>query len=250
MRRVMLAVATGLSLGLCLAAATLTTTTTASAAAAPATAPAGAASPAAANTGAATDLGASVDASGPGQLVQTAASAMLKDLDAHRGEYRSNPGKVHTLVDQVLLPHFDTDYSARLVRGRHWTAASETQRQRFVKAFYKSLLNNYGDALVDFTADKLKVFPYTGDANAPFATVRTQVRKSDGSQVAVNYSLRRTDQGWKAWDVIIEGISYVKSFRDDFGSEIDQKGLDEVIARLEAGDKPAAIGAAGKSIQK
>jgi phospholipid transport system substrate-binding protein len=230
----MLVVVMGLGLGLCLTAAT----------ASAATAPAGTASPAAA--GAPADLGASVDASGPAQLVQTAASAMLKDLDAHRAEYRSNPGKVYGLVDQVLLPHFDTDYSARLVLGRHWTAASEAQRQRFIKAFYKSLLNNYGDALVDFTADKLKVFPYTGDANAQFATVRTQVRKSDGSVVAVNYSLRRTDQGWKAWDVVIEGISYVKSFRDDFNAEIDQKGLDEVIARLEAGETPDAIkGAAG-----
>jgi phospholipid transport system substrate-binding protein len=234
MRRLMLVVVMGLGLGLCLTAAT----------ASAATAPAGTASPAAA--GAPADLGASVDASGPAQLVQTAASAMLKDLDAHRAEYRSNPGKVYGLVDQVLLPHFDTDYSARLVLGRHWTAASEAQRQRFIKAFYKSLLNNYGDALVDFTADKLKVFPYTGDANAQFATVRTQVRKSDGSVVAVNYSLRRTDQGWKAWDVVIEGISYVKSFRDDFNAEIDQKGLDEVIARLEAGETPDAIkGAAG-----
>lgn len=187
------------------------------------------------------DLAASVDASGPSQLIQTAAGAMLKDLDAHRADYRANPGKVHALVDQVLLPHFDTDYSARLVLGRHWTAASDDQRQRFIKAFYKSLLNNYGDVLVDFTADKLKVFPYTGDPNAPYATVRTQVRRSDGSQVAVNYSLRHTDQGWKAWDVVIEGISYVKSFRDDFSAEIDQKGLDEVIGRLEAGEKPSAI---------
>jgi phospholipid transport system substrate-binding protein len=224
----MLLLAVGLSLGIPLAAA--------AAASPPAAAPA-----APATAGAAGDPAASVDASGPGQLVQTAASAMLKDLDAHRSDYRANPGKVHELVDQVLLPHFDTEYSARLVLGKHWTTASETQRQRFIKAFYKSLLNNYGDALVDFTADKLKVFPYTGDANAPFATVRTQVRKSDGSQVAVNYSLRRGDQGWKAWDVIIEGISYVKSFRDDFSSEIDQKGLDEVIARLEAGETPGAI---------
>jgi phospholipid transport system substrate-binding protein len=194
----------------------------------------------------AADLASAVDASGPGQLIQTAASAMLNDLDAHRADYRANPAKVHTLVDQVLLPHFDTEYSARLVLGHHWTAASEDQRQRFIKAFYKSLLDNYGDALVDFTADKLKVFPYTGDANATNATVRTQVRKNDGSQVAVNYSLRRTDQGWKAWDVVIEGISYVKSFRDDFSAEIDQKGLDEVIGRLQAGDKPSAIkGAAG-----
>jgi phospholipid transport system substrate-binding protein len=223
MRHLIPAIAAAFSLGLALTAA--------GAAGAPAAAPAGASA----------DLGASVDASGPGQLIQTAASAMLKDLDAHRDEYRATPGKVHVLVDQVLLPHFDTDYSARLVLGRHWATASEEQRQRFIKAFYKSLLNNYGDALVDFTADKLKVFPYTGDANAPFATVRTQVRKNDGSQVAVNYSLRRTDQGWKAWDVVIEGISYVKSFRDDFSSEIDQKGLDEVIARLEAGDTPGAI---------
>jgi phospholipid transport system substrate-binding protein len=228
MRRLMLAVTMGLNLGLCVSAA--------SSAATPAAAPAVPAS-----AGATADLGASVDASGPGQLIQTAASAMLKDLDAHRAEYRANPGKVHVLVDQVLLPHFDTDYSARLVLGRHWAAASETQRQRFIKAFYKSLLNNYGDALVDFTADKLKVFPYTGDANAQFASVRTQVRKSDGSLVAVNYSLRRTDQGWKAWDVVIEGISYVKSFRDDFSAEIDQKGLDEVITRLEAGETPEAI---------
>ena len=228
MRRLMLLLAVGLSLGIPLAAA--------AAASPPAAAPA-----APATAGAAGDPAASVDASGPGQLVQTAASAMLKDLDAHRSDYRANPGKVHELVDQVLLPHFDTEYSARLVLGKHWTTASETQRQRFIKAFYKSLLNNYGDALVDFTADKLKVFPYTGDANAPFATVRTQVRKSDGSQVAVNYSLRRGDQGWKAWDVVIEGISYVKSFRDDFSAEIDQKGLDEVIGRLESGEKPSAI---------
>ncbi|HEY6453427.1 MAG TPA: ABC transporter substrate-binding protein [Steroidobacteraceae bacterium] len=189
------------------------------------------------------DLGAQVDASTPTSLIQTAASAMLKDLDAHRADYRKDPSKVHHLVDQVLLPHFDTEYSARLVLARHWNSATADQRTRFVNAFYKSLLSNYGDALVDFTADRLKVFPYTGDPKAQYATVRTQVRKDDGTEVSVNYALHRTDQGWKAWDVIIEGISYVQSFRDDFGAEIDQKGLDEVIARLEAGVKPAAIGA-------
>ena len=203
--------------------------------------PANAAAPAAAAASPSGDIGASVDASGPAQLIQTAASAMLKELDAHRADYRSNPGKVHHLVDEVLLPHFDTDYSARLVLGHHWGGANEDQRKRFVNAFYKSLLNNYGDALVDFTSDKLHVFPYQGDVNGPNATVRTTVRKSDGSQVAVNYSLRKTDQGWKAWDVVIEGISYVKSFRDDFDAEIDQKGLDEVIKRLESGETPAAI---------
>ena len=168
----------------------------------------------------------------PGQLIESAAQAMLADLDAHRAEYRKDPASINALVDRILLPHFDTSYSARLVLGRHWTPATPEQRQRFIDGFYHSLLTNYGTALLNFTGDRLKVFPYKGDAAATNATVRTQVRKDDGSTVAVNYSLRRTDK-WMAWDVIIEGISYVKSFRDDFGAEIDQKGLDAVIERLE-----------------
>jgi len=193
---------------------------------------------AAAPSGPAASLDSQVDASGPAQLVQTTAATILKELEAHRAEYRKDPARVHQLVDQVLLPHFDTEYSARLVLGRHWTVATPEQRTRFIAAFYKSLLDNYGDALVDFTGDRLKVLPYTGDPAAPNATVRTQIRKDDGSNVAVNYSLRHTDAGWKAWDLAVEGISYVKSFRDDFGAQIDQEGLDAVIAKLESGAKP------------
>jgi phospholipid transport system substrate-binding protein len=59
------------------------------------------------------------------------------------------------------------------------------------------------------------------------------VKRATGDKVPVDFSLRKTDTGWKAWDVVIEGISYVKSFRTDFAAEIQQKGLDEVITRLE-----------------
>lgn len=169
----------------------------------------------------------------PGLLIESAAQEMLRDLDAHRADYRKAPDKVNALVDRVLLPHFDTEYSGRLVLGRHWNTASAGQRQRFVNSFYHSLLNSYGAALLEFTDDRLKVLPYRGDPAATSATVRTLVRKSDGSAVAVNYSLHRTAKGWMAWDVIIEGISYVKSFRDDFGAEIEQNGVESLIARLE-----------------
>jgi phospholipid transport system substrate-binding protein len=63
--------------------------------------------------------------------------------------------------------------------------------------------------------------------------VRTQVKRSNGTPVPVNYSLHATPKGWKAWDVTIEGISYVKNYRTDFGAEIDQKGIDAVTQRLE-----------------
>ncbi len=174
-----------------------------------------------------------VDDSGPGVLIDSAARAMLAELDAHRGEYRQNPARVDALVDRILLPYFDTDYAARLVLARHWNTASAEQRRRFVAAFYHSLLSNYGTALLDFTGERLKVLPFTGDPAATTATIRTQVRKKDGTNVAVNYSLRRTAQGWRTWDVIIEGISYVKSFRDDFNAQIEQQGVDALITRLE-----------------
>jgi phospholipid transport system substrate-binding protein len=176
----------------------------------------------------------SVDTSGPSQLIESAANIMLTEIAARRAEFRKDPTGLYKLVDTVLLPHFDVNHAARLVLGRHWATATPQQRQRFVDAFYRSMLNNYGDALVDFTGDRIKVVPYKGDPAAKTASVRTTVKRSNGQIVPVNYSLRLTDQGWKAWDVVIEGISYVKSFREDFGAEIDQKGIDAVIQRLEA----------------
>ncbi len=91
------------------------------------------------------------------------------------------------------------------------------------------------------------ILPYKGDPNDTTASVRTEVKRSNGDKVPVNFSLRKVDGVWKAWDVVIEGISYVKSFRTDFGSEVQQKGLDEVINRLEADNKVGRTSAPGTS---
>jgi phospholipid transport system substrate-binding protein len=183
----------------------------------------------------------------PQELVDNSAKKMLAELDANRAMYRSDPAKLDALVGNVLLPNFDTEYSARLVLGQYWKTATPEQRKRFVDAFYHSLLRNYGAALIDFTGDRFVVLPYKGDPGDTTATVRTEVKKSTGDKVPVNFSLRKTPDGWKAWDVVIEGISYVKSFRTDFASEIQQKGLDDVITRLEkegkVGPNSAAVGA-------
>ncbi len=184
---------------------------------------------------------AEVDASGPSVLISSAATAMLQDLDAHRAAYTRDPVQLEAVVTRVLLPYFDSDYAAQLVLGQHWRTASDEQRKRFISAFYHSMLRTYSSALVNFTGDRLKVLPFTGDATAKSATVRTQVRKSDGTMIGVNYNLRRTGQGWRVWDVVIEGISYVKSFRDDYGAEVQRSGLDALINRLEAqGRAPVA----------
>jgi phospholipid transport system substrate-binding protein len=180
----------------------------------------------------------------PQQLVENSAKKMLAELDANRAMYKGDPRKLDALVGNVLLPNFDTEYSARLVLGQYWRTATPEQRKRFVDAFYHSLLRNYGAALVDFTGDRFIVLPYKGEPGDTTATVRTEVKRSSGDKVPVNFSLRKTPEGWKAWDVVIEGISYVKSFKTDFASEIQQKGLDDVIARLEKEGRVGPNGAA------
>jgi phospholipid transport system substrate-binding protein len=182
---------------------------------------------------------------GPQELVENSAKRMLVELDANRAMYSKDAAKLDSLVANVLLPNFDSEYAARLVLGQTWRTATEDQRKRFVDAFYHSLLRNYGAALIDFTADRFVILPYRGDPGDTSATVRTEVKRSSGEKVPVNFSLHKTPAGWKAWDVVIEGISYVKSFKTDFGSEIQQKGLDEVIKRLETDGRPGPGGAAG-----
>jgi phospholipid transport system substrate-binding protein len=187
---------------------------------------------------------------GPQQLIETVSQDMLRDIDANRAALRQDPGKLRALVDKNLLPHFDTDYAARLVLGKHWRTATPEQQKRFIDAFIQSMMRQYGNAMLDFTGDRLTILPFKGDPAATMATVRSEVKRDNGTPVPVNYSMRATPQGWKAWDVTVEGVSYVKNFRTDFGSEIDAKGLDAVIQRLETENTAAGKAPASKAPAK
>ena len=175
----------------------------------------------------------SVAGLGPQDLMDSVSKRMFEALDANRAAIRKDQEKVYPLIDAILLPHFDTEYAAQLVLAQNWRTATPDQQKRFVKALYKALLRVYGGAITDFTADRLKLQPFRGDPASSQATVRTLVTRSSGAVVPVDYRMRKTAEGWKAFDVIIEGISYVRNYRTDLGAEVSQKGLDEVIRRLE-----------------
>jgi len=122
----------------------------------------------------------------PTAMVRETAQGMLDELDKHRDEYRHDQARVAALVDKWLMPHFDTETSARVVLGQFWRSATPEQRQRFINAFYHSLLTNYGDSLVEFTSDRLKIYPSRLEPGATTATVRTEVRRRNGDTVSVN----------------------------------------------------------------
>ncbi len=184
-----------------------------------------------------------IDSSSPQKLIETSSKALLADLDANRAKYRKDITQLYKVVDTIFLPHVDVDFAAQQVLGKYWRTATPDQRKRFVTAFYRSLLTTYGDALLEFTGDRMRILPFQGDATQPRASVRTEIKRSNGASVAVAYSLRKDASGvWKVWDVVIEGISYVKSFREDFGLEIERKGLDGLLQRLEGSAKPEGKG--------
>lgn len=168
----------------------------------------------------------------PAAFVQERSKAILSALDGKREQVSQDPSIAQEIVRRELLPHIDVEYISRLVLGSHWRSASDEQREQFKEAFQAFLLNSYAQGLAEFTEDRLKVLPIRGEPDARRTIVQTEVTRGNGQSVPVAYTLRWTEGGWRLYDVIIEGISYVRNYRTDFNSEIEQKGLDALIERL------------------
>jgi len=175
----------------------------------------------------------------PQAVVQTIADQLGQAIDGHQAELQKDREKLIAVIDDVFLPHFDIDYASILVLGQHAREATPEQRERFAKAFYNSITHRYAEGLLNYTRGKVKVLPFTGDLDNKRSVVRTQVVLDDGKTVSVDYAFRKSKTGdWKAYDVIIEGISYVTNYRNQVDAEIKKDGIDKLITSLETqGDK-------------
>jgi len=170
----------------------------------------------------------------PQQVVQGIIDQLGNALDGHREELRRNPEQLIKVIDRILLPHFDIDYASLLVLGRHAREATPAQRARFSRAFYNSITHRYAEGLLNYTKGKVKILPFEGDLNAKRSVVRTQVLLDDGKSLSVDYVFRKSSNGdWKAYDVVIEGISYVTNYRNQVDAEIQKEGIEGLVKRLE-----------------
>lgn len=170
----------------------------------------------------------------PEQITQSIADQLASAIEGHRDELKQNQEKLISIIDEVLLPHFDIDYASILVLGQHAREATPEQRERFAKAFYNSITHRYSEGLLDYTRGRVKVLPFSGDLNDKRTVVRTQVAMDDGKLVSIDYAFRKSRSGdWKAYDVIIEGISYVTNYRNQVDAEIRKSSIDALITNLE-----------------
>ena len=170
----------------------------------------------------------------PNALIEETANLLDERLAECRADYENDSRALYAFIDEILLPRFDRRYSAQLVLGRHWKTATDEQRAAFIDAFYGHLLRKYADGVLQFDMSKIDILPFRGDDTKKRTMVKTTVRLDDGTKVPVNYGLVKREQGWLMFDVVIEGISYVRNFRAELNSEIQKKSIDAVIERLNA----------------
>ncbi|HEX7370410.1 MAG TPA: ABC transporter substrate-binding protein [Rhodanobacteraceae bacterium] len=170
----------------------------------------------------------------PQQIVQSIADQLGTAIQGHRAELRKNPDQMIKIIDGVVLPHFDMNYASLLVLGRHARDATPAQRVAFAKAFYNALTHRYAEGLIAYTRGSVKVLPAQGPLDQRRTIVRTQVMLDSGKNLSVDYAFRKTSSGeWKAYDVIIEGISYITNYRNQVDAEIQKEGIDGLIKRLQ-----------------
>lgn len=181
-------------------------------------------------------------ATSPGKQVVATGNRILNTLQQQRAEFREHPAALEAFIDKELRTSFDRDYSARLVLGRHGRGASDADIQLFASAMANNLMARYGAALLTFEGKpQMRLKSETPLPGNRGVRVSTELLRDNGAAVPVDY-LVRNNGGWKIFDVMIEGVSYVQTFRNQFDAPLRQKSIAQVAADLRGNMHKAGTG--------
>ncbi len=189
-------------------------------------------------------------AQGPVAVVRDASQQVLAELNKNASKLSDNPALAEKIVKEYLLPHWDFDFTSQLVLGRAWRTATPAQRKAFENAFLHYLTSTYAKGISGFNGAKVQVLPFRGDTSKQFVTVQTRVAAENHQPVEVDYVMHKTQDGWKAFDVKIAGVSYVQTYRNEFQSEIRRTSLQALITRLEHAQPSSDGSSQSKKAQK
>lgn len=174
---------------------------------------------------------------GPVEIVRQTTNELFKLVDKNRETYETDVQALRDDIRPILLEEVDTLYSGRLVLGRSARGMEREKVEEFADALSDLLIRRYADGLLDFrTRDQVEILPLAGDNTERMTRVKTRVTLDNGEHAPVDYVFRKTDESWKIFDVIVEGISYVTTFRNQIGEQIRQEGFDATLEKLEQGE--------------
>jgi phospholipid transport system substrate-binding protein len=185
------------------------------------------------------------DVPDPDVLIRNTVDEVL-EIVRHDKELRSgNQKKLLELVDAKVLPHFDFERMTRLAVGRSWRQATPEQKQALIAEFRTMLVRTYTKAFTSYRDQTVEVKPFKMDAADTDVTVKTAIVKPGSQQpVLVDYDMEKRPDGWKVYDLTVEGVSLVTSYRGTFADQIQQVGIDGLIKTLAEKNQTAADKAA------
>jgi len=167
----------------------------------------------------------------PQELVRDTSSRMLVALRDEEQAIAADSNRLYQLVAEIVLPYFDFRRMSQWVLGRNWRNATEQQREQFVEQFRVLLVRTYGSALSGYADEKIIYLPYAEPGDAATVTVRTEIEQV-GTPIPITYSMYRSANGWKVYDVAFSGVSLVTNYRSTFGNIIRKEGMDSLIRQM------------------
>ena len=172
----------------------------------------------------------------PMTIIEDATTHILQTLDEQREAFTAEPALLQDVVREDLLPLIDMEYSARLILGKAGRGIEAEQLKDFSEAMSSVLINRYADGLLTFRSDEqIEVLPVKGNNTEKLTRVRTRIKMENGGSAPVDYAFRKKDQGWRVFDVTVEGISYVITFRNQISPRVLSDGIEQVTADILAG---------------
>jgi phospholipid transport system substrate-binding protein len=176
----------------------------------------------------------------PDALVKRVAEETLGTIRADKELQAGNPAKVKELIETKLVPYFDTTRMTALAMGRSWRAASPEQRKEVTEQFKTLLIRTYSNALTNYRDNAMIYKPLRMNPGDEDVTVRTEVTRPGQAPVPIDYSMEKTPSGWKAYDVVVAGVSLVTNYRDEFNDIVKSSGVDGLIRTLTDKNRGAA----------
>lgn len=196
-----------------------------------------AAVPALAFAGGDTPAAETSSAPSPSKLVMDNSTRILTTLDARRDEFTTDRAALRTFITAEFQQMFDSKYAAQLVLGRHGRGANDADVDRFAKALTSNLMGRYGSSLLDFnTRLKVRIKSETPLRGGAMVKVSSEFIRQGGDPIPVDYLMRKVGDNWKVFDVMVEGVSFVQTFRNQFDEPLSRKSINAISTDLEAGN--------------
>ena len=169
----------------------------------------------------------------PEIIVEQTSTQLLEIIRQDADRIRGDADFVDAIVNDIVLPIIDLQSMGKLILGKHWKTASDQQRMDFVEQFKLMLIRTYAKSVADFGDAEIVILPNEDAQKGKFYRVKTQVSLSGSAPLNVDYMFRQQkDMQWKAFDLVVDGLSMVKNFRSSFGREITETSLDALIDRI------------------